>query len=83
MSKQFASGKNAFGFCDVCNFRFKLTALRNQVVNKKTTNIMACPTCYDVDHPQLWIGQVDKSDPQALRKPRPDPSLEASRELIP
>lgn len=81
MSDKFASGKHAHGFCDVCNFRYALKKLRPLTINEKVTNVLACPTCWEPDHPQYRIGRIDMSDPQALRNPRPDPSLEASREL--
>jgi len=76
---RYAVGKNAHGFCDVCNFRYKLSLLKPLVINEKRTEIKACPDCWEPDQPQLRIGRVDVSDPQALRDPRPDPSLEASR----
>jgi hypothetical protein len=40
-----------------------------------------CPECFDKDHPQNWQGRFPINDPQALRNPRPDPSLDASREI--
>lgn len=81
MTQKFASGKHAFGFCDICGFRVnKLAAMKKVVVNEKMTNLKVCSTCFDPDHPQLKIGRVQINDPQALREPRPDPSLQASRE---
>lgn len=82
MAGSFSSGKHAFGFCDVCGFRYKLSLLKNTIVNEKRTGIKACPECYDKDHPQLRIGRIRVEDPQALRDPRPDTALEASRELF-
>jgi hypothetical protein len=79
MSGDFASGKNAHGFCDRCGFRVQLSAMRKLVVNEKQTNIKVCPTCWEPDHPQYRIGRVDTKDPQAIREPRPDPALQASR----
>jgi len=76
---QFASGRKAHGFCDRCNFRCQLSALKKLIINERLTNIKVCPTCYEPDQPQYRIGRVDPNDPQALRDPRPDPSLEASR----
>lgn len=35
----------------------------------------------DVDQPQLQLGKYAKDDPQALRNPRPDKGLAASRRL--
>ena len=81
MSGKFASGKYAHGFCDRCNFRYALKKLRALTINEKVTNFLVCPTCWEPDHPQYRIGRIDMSDPQALRNPRPDPSLQASREL--
>jgi len=82
VSQGFASGKNAFGFCDRCGFRVKLSLMKKITVNEKLTNIKVCPTCWEPDHPQYRIGRVDMSDPQALRDPRPDTALEDSRELF-
>jgi hypothetical protein len=82
MSTNFASGKHAHGFCDQCGFRVKLSLLKNTVVNEKRTGLKVCPTCYDPDHPQLRVGRIKVNDPQALRDPRPDTALEASRELL-
>ena len=81
MPTQFASGKFAHGFCDRCNFRFPLKALRSEVVAGRTSSALVCPSCYDPDHPQNWQGRYPVNDPQALQKPRPDPSLAASREI--
>lgn len=77
----FAQGKNAHGFCDVCGFRAQLAKLKEQFVAGRTTKVRACPTCYDKDHPQNFLYRVRKDDPQALRNPRPDPALAASREI--
>lgn len=81
MSANFASGKYAFGFCDICGFRCKLSLMKNTIVNEKRTGIKACPTCYDPDHPQWRVGRIRVEDPQALRDPRPDTAQEKSREL--
>lgn len=77
----FAAGRNAFGFCDRCGFREKLSALKKLTINEKVTNIKVCPSCYEPDHPQYRIGRVDVSDPQGLRDPRPDTAQAASREI--
>jgi len=75
----FASGKNAFGFCDRCGFRVKLSLMKKVTINEKRTNIKTCPECWEPDHPQYRIGKVKFDDPQALRDPRPDTSLADSR----
>ena len=81
MSSQFASGRNAIAICDVCGFRFKLRQLQEVIVKGRRTNVLACPECVDPDHPQLMLGTTPVHDPQALRNPRPDPALEASRQI--
>lgn len=82
MPKRFASEKKAFGFCDRCAQRYPLKKLRTYVVKGKIINQRVCPTCWDPDHPQLWIGTFPVSDPQALQNPRPDTNLNASRGLF-
>ena len=72
MANRFANGAKAFGFCDVCGFRFDLKKLKNLVVKTKQTQIKACPQCWTPDQPQLQLGMYPISDPQAIRNPRPD-----------
>ena len=73
MSNRFANGANAFGFCDVCGFRFPLKRLKNLVVKTKRVAIRACPQCWVKDQPQLQLGMYPVADPQAIRDPRPEP----------
>lgn len=86
MSKNFASEKKAFGFCDRCAQRYPLKKLRTYVVKGSVINQRVCPECWDPDHPQLWVGiigsQKATNDPQALRNPRPDTNLNDSRGLF-
>lgn len=72
MANRFANGAKAFGFCDLCGFRFDLKKLKNLVVKTKQTQIKACPQCWTPDHPQLQLGMYPVADPQAIRDPRPD-----------
>lgn len=72
MSSTFAHGKRAIAECDVCGFRYKLKQLKPLVVKTKVTGILACPTCWVKDHPQLLLGMFPVHDPQALRNPRRD-----------
>jgi hypothetical protein len=78
MGNRFASGKNAIAECDRCSFRFKLTALRKEVVKTKTYNLLVCPQCWDPDQPQLQLGMYPVDDPQGLRDPRRDNSYQVS-----
>ena len=72
MAERFASSKNAIAECDICGFRYKLHELRSLIQKDKVTNIMACPTCWNEDHPQNKLGMYPVDDPQAIRNPRPD-----------
>jgi hypothetical protein len=79
--KPFTNGQWAIGYCDRCNAQWKLHALKTEFVRGKPVGNRVCPSCWDLDHPQNFQGLYPTSDPQALRDPRPDPSLAASREL--
>jgi len=72
MTNRYASGKRALAECDVCGFRYKLKELKSLIVKRTDTNIKACPTCWEPDHPQLHLGERPIDDPQAIRNPRPD-----------
>ena len=74
MGNQFSSGRHSISECDVCGFRYKLTKLKPLVIKGKQVNILACPTCWSPDHPQLHLGSFPVFDPQAVRQPRPDQS---------
>lgn len=78
----FAYGKRAFGFCDRCAQRYPLQTLKKQIYNQIPINLLVCPDCLDVDHPQLQLGKYPVIDPIALRNPRPDTSQSVSRELF-
>ena len=79
MATRFASYKRAFGFCDRCNFRCKLSQMTYVYIQGKRQNIKVCPECKDYrngDNEAYWWGiiggQKCANDPQALREPRPD-----------
>lgn len=74
MGNRFASGKNAIADCDICGFQYKLRDLKPVIIKTKNVNILACPECWDPDHPQLLLGMFPVEDPQALENPRPDAS---------
>lgn len=81
VSHNFASGKYAIGLCDICGFQYKLNSLKPLSVKGRNTGLLVCKTCWNESHPQLRQGEQPVRDPQALRSPRPDPALDASREL--
>jgi hypothetical protein len=68
----YASGRNALAECDVCGFQYKLGQLKALVVKHRVTDTLACPECWNPDHPQNHLGEVRVLDPQAIRNPRPD-----------
>ena len=78
----FAVGKRAFGFCDRCAQRYPLNVLKKQIYNQRPIDLRVCPSCLDVDQPQLQLGKYPVLDPIALRNPRPDTSQTVSRALF-
>jgi len=77
----FASGKHAFGFCDLTGFRYPLKDLVPQIVNGRPTGLLVGKDVNSPDQPQLKLGRIRMDDPQALRNPRPDQGLDESRIL--
>ena len=82
MSKHFAAGKHAFGFCDRCGFRYELSELKWEFEDKKRNGMRVCEPCLDPDHPQLQLGRFRVYDPQTLNQPRPDLGKEESTSLF-
>lgn len=76
---RFGSEKDAFGFCDRCGFRYPLRQLKTLTIRGRLVNMRVCPECWEMDHPQLRLGQFPIFDPQALRNPRVDSNIEESR----
>jgi len=77
----YAKGKRAWGICDKTGFRYLLKDLVPEVVQGRRTGFKVGRDVVDPDHPQNFIGRVKASDAQALRDPRPDTGLDASRAL--
>ena len=78
----YASGKYAFGYCDRTGFRYPKKDLVEQIVNQRPTGLLVGKDVLDPDQPQLQLGRVRVDDPQALRNPRPDQSLQESRKFF-
>jgi hypothetical protein len=76
-----ASGKHAFGYCDLTGFRYDLKDLVDQFENGVPTGLRVGRDMVDIDHEQLRLDEVDASDDQSLKHPRPDTSMEESRYL--
>lgn len=79
MTIRFADGKHALAECDRCGVRVPYKELKRQFYALHDTGLLMCPDCWDPDHPQLQQGKWPVNDPQALRNPRPDTGLTASR----
>lgn len=79
MSVRYASGKHAWGECDICGVAYKLHELKRLTINLAKTNLLACPDCWVPDQPQYRVGRKPVIDPQALRDPRPDTGQADSR----
>jgi len=83
MVAKYAYGKRAIGECDICAQTYRLQRLKEVIRKGSPTDLLACPTCWDKDQPQLRVGEYEVSDPQALKNPRPDTaSLAASRGFV-
>lgn len=72
MAVKYASGKYSIAQCDRCSFRYPLKVLRKLTIKTKQVSIKVCPSCWEMDHPQLKLGMYPVYDPQAVREPRPD-----------
>jgi len=77
----YASGKYAFGYCDLTGFRYPIKELVPQIVNGRPTGFLVGKDVNSPDQPQLKLGRIRMDDPQALRRPRPDQALVESRIL--
>lgn len=76
---EYATGKFARGCCDICGFTVPYKSLRPQWRDGRKTSLWVCVDCVDKCSPRR-LGPI--SDPQALRHPRPDGSLDASRRIL-
>ena len=77
----YAKAKYAFGFCDKTGFRYPLKDLVPEYNNGVKTGFLVGRDVVDPDQPQNFLGRIKINDPQSLRNPRPDRSLEESRAL--
>ena len=77
-----AKRKHAFGYCDRTGWRYPLKDLVPQYINRKPSGLLVGKDVKDIDHEQLRLGDVDASDDQTLRNPRPDTGLVESRALF-
>jgi|TARA_E500000318_G_C3485669_1_gene182248 hypothetical protein len=78
----YANGKKAFGMCDRTGFRYNLRDLVPQIEDGRPNGMLVGRDVLDKDQPQLQLGRIRMTDPQALRNPRPDRGLASSRRLF-
>ena len=78
----YARGKYAFGYCDKTGFRYPLSDLVPEFNNGVRTGFLVGRDVVDPDQPQNFLGRLKIFDPQSLRNPRPDTSLQESRGLF-
>ena len=68
----YASGKYAYGICDISGFRYKLKDMK-----KTWDGLLVGPDQFDPKHPQLEP-TTHVADPQALYNARPNTDVEAN-----
>lgn len=68
----YASGSHAKAVCDICGWDVNYKDLRPHITAQKPDGLKVCPECYDIDNPQLLVGKINLTDPQALYQPRPN-----------
>ena len=78
----YAKGKKALGICDRCGFTYKLSELKYEIEDKVRNGLSVCSDCFDPDHPQLRVGELQTSDPQSLFNARVDTGEEESTRLF-
>jgi len=78
----YAPGKHAYGYCDKTGFRYLLKDLVWEYKDGHRTGFRVGKDVVDPDHPQNFLGRVRVVDPQSLRNPRPDNSIDESRALF-
>jgi hypothetical protein len=79
-----AGSKFAYGFCDRTGFRYPLKDLVQEFRQGRATGLRVGKDMVDPDHPQNWLGRTTQilPDAQALINPRPDLTLEESRNFF-
>jgi len=80
MSGSYSAGRRAVGYCDRCGFEYRLNDLKPEVTNYRETGLRVCESCWDPDHPQLHVNELEVEENQALKDPRPTGST-SGREL--
>ena len=66
----FASGKEAYGICDITGFRYKRREMK-----KTWDGLIVGPDQFSPKHPQQHP-KPKPNDPEAIRNPRPETSVD-------
>jgi hypothetical protein len=69
---KYATGKYAYGVCDICGVSYRLSELKGTTVRGRPTGLLVCPIDWDADHPQNFLPEVLQADAEALRNARPE-----------
>jgi hypothetical protein len=69
---KYATGKHAYGVCDICGVSYRLVELRGTTVRGRPTGLLVCPIDFDPDHEQNFLPEALTVDAEALRNPRPE-----------
>ncbi len=78
----YAGGKYALGICDRSGQTHKLHELYPQISDGKDTGLRVSQSMLDKDQPQLFLGSMPISDPQALQFTRTDTGLDEQRAIV-
>ena len=82
MGNRRSAGKFAYGFSDRSGFRYDYEDLVEEIRQGRRTGLRVGRDEIDPDHPQNWLGRLDKyEDAQVLEFPRPDLSEPESRSM--
>jgi len=76
----YSHNRKTIGYCDRCSWEYPLSSLSKESVNGKRQSLKVCPSCFDGDHPQNFIGKRGSEDNQALMNSRADSGLNESRD---
>ena len=78
----YANGKYALGICDRSGQTHKLHELYPQIRDGKDTGLRVHRSMLDEDQPQLFLGSMPISDPQALQFTRSETRLDEQRATV-
>lgn len=63
---------HALAICDRCKVVVPYNDLRRETIDGADRGLKVCEKCWDPEHPQLRLRDLELTDPQPLDDPRPD-----------